>query len=84
VLRPWNAALDHVVEDLAQHVREEGRIEPLSSHDPILVDGEQVNRILVIVCVDFAPVDAVQVTPSSFGYEDFPPQTEILLHLLLV
>ena len=84
MLCPGNAALDHVVKDLAQHVREEGRIEPLSSDDPILIDGEQINRILVIVCIDLASIDAVQVTPSSFIDEDFLPQLEVFRQLISV
>jgi hypothetical protein len=84
MLRPWNAALDHVVKDIAQHVREECWIEPLPSDDPILIDGEQINRILVIVCIDLASIDAVQVTPSSFIDEDFLPQTEVFLQLISV
>ena len=79
-----NATFRNVSKNLADHVRQQGWIKPLTSNNPVFVDREQVDRIPVVVGIDLPSVGTLQIDPAPLFDKDLMSKSKILLKLILI
>jgi hypothetical protein len=68
-----------VRKDLADHVWEECRIEPKATDHTAVVDGDEVDGVVVVEGVDVAIVGTREFVPPALVHEDVVPQPVMLI-----
>ena len=56
----------------------------MASDNPVLIDGEQINGILVIVPIDIQSIRPLQIAPAPLFDEDLMPEAEVFFYLILI